>query len=316
MKKKQFKISVIIVTYNRVNYLERAIKSILSQTFTNFELILINNGSNDGTRELCQQYVAKDDRIKLINIEENHGASRGRNIGIDAASSEYITIVDDDDYCEKEMLDHLVNLAINHDADISMCGSYNDFEGRLEPYFIFDELLILDKIKGLDELLKREKYNVAPPTKLFRKKLFEEIKFPEGTLVDDIHVIYKVFDKANKIVAKGTPLYYFRKHESNMTNFIQKNDFTPELLKEYLSMYEKRTIYLSEKVPEIALRARYSEWSYMISICDKIKRYDRNHCYDQFIYMKKKLLKSYHRIIECTFLTEDELKKLKNITMQ
>ncbi|NFA59972.1 glycosyltransferase [Clostridium sporogenes] len=315
MGKKQLKISVIIVTYDRKKYLVRSLESILSQSFSNFELILVNNGSTDGTYELCTNYAEKDSRIKVINIEKNHGASRGRNIGIDVASSEYITIVDDDDYCEKKMLEHLVNLASEYDSDISMCGSYNDFSNKLEPYFIFDEVLILDKVKGLDELLKREKYNVAPPTKLFRKSLFEGIKFPEETLVDDIHVIYKVFAKAKKVVAKGTPLYYFRKHESNMTNFIQSNNLTPELLKEYLSMYKKRTIYLSEKIPEITPRARYSEWSYMISMCDKIKKYNCKNCSDQYIYMQNQLMNNYKEIIECPFITKDEFNKLKNIML-
>ncbi|GAA0061533.1 glycosyltransferase family 2 protein [Clostridium sp. CTA-1] len=313
MRKKQFKISVIIVTYNRKKYLVRSLESILSQSFSNFELILVNNGSTDGTGELCRKYTEKDSRIKIINIKENKGASRGRNMGVDAASSEYITIVDDDDYCQNGMLEHLINLADEYNADISMCGSYNDFGNRLEPYFIFDDLLVLDKVKGLDELLKREKYNVAPPTKLLRKSLFEGIRFPEGVLVDDIHVIYKIFAKADVVVAKGTPLYYFRKHESNMTNFIQSNNLTPELLKEYLSMYKKRTIYLSEKVPEITPRARYSEWSYMISMCDKIKKYNCKNCYEQYIYIKNQLMESYKEIIHSSFITKDELVKLEGI---
>ncbi|APF27170.1 glycosyltransferase like 2 family protein [Clostridium sporogenes] len=313
MNKKQFKISVIIVTYNRIKYLERALKSILSQSFSNFELILVNNGSTDGTYELCTNYAKKDFRIKVINIRENHGASRGRNIGINAASSEYITIVDDDDYCEKEMLEHLVNLSDEYNADIAMCGSYNDFEDRLEPYFIFDDLLVLDKVKGLDELLKREKYNVAPPTKLFRKSLFEGIKFPEGVLVDDIHVIYKVFAKADIVAVKGTPLYHFRKHESNMTNFIQSNNLTPELLKEYLSMYKERTKYLSEKIPDIKERVVYSQWSYMISMCDKIKKYNCKSCNEQYTYMKNQLINRYKDIVQCCYIKRDELKKLENI---
>lgn len=308
-----FKVSVIMITYNRIKYLERALKSISSQTFSNFELILVNNGSTDGTDELCKKYADKDSRIKVINIKENHGASRGRNIGIDVASCEYITLVDDDDYCEKGMLEHLVNLANKYNADISICGSYNDFGHRLEPYFVFDDLLILDKVKGLDELLKREKYNVAPPTKLFRRSLFEGIKFPEDVLVDDIHVTYKVFARADIVVAKGIPLYYFTKHKSNMTNFIQSNRFTPELLKEYLSMYKERTKYLSENIPPIKKRAIYSEWSYMISMCDKIKKYNCKNCYEQYMYMKNRLKNNYQRILKCNFITKEEIVKLKNL---
>ncbi|KAB3539664.1 glycosyltransferase family 2 protein [Alkaliphilus pronyensis] len=306
-------ISVVLVTYNRVNYLERALNSILSQTFTDFELILVNNGSTDGTDLLCQSYVAKDDRIKYITIPVNNGASIGRNVGIEAASSKYLTIVDDDDYCHEEMLEFLINLANTHNADIAMCGSYNDFGHRLEPYFVFEEMLILDRLMGLEELLKREKYNVAPPTKLFKRDLLNQIKFPEGVLVDDIHVIYKVFARARKVVVKGKPLYFFRKHSNNMTSFIQSNQITPDLLNEYLTMYKQRTLYLTERVPGIKHRAKYSEWSYMLSMCNKINQYHCKGCGDIYKDMLKQLSDHYEEIIHSPFTTLKEKESLNDL---
>ena len=199
----QPKVSVILVTYNRMNFLKKSLESVLAQTYRNFELILINNGSIDGSQEFCKECAKRDSRIKFINIKENSGSSRGKNIGLDSCNTEYITIVDDDDYCDRNMLEFLMDLVDKYNADIAMCGSYNDFGDRLEPMFIFDEILVLDKIRGLDELLKREKYNVSPPTKLFKRILFDGIRFPEGVLVDDIHVIYKVFANANKVVTKN-----------------------------------------------------------------------------------------------------------------
>ncbi|WP_069998869.1 glycosyltransferase family 2 protein [Cellulosilyticum sp. I15G10I2] len=306
-------ISVILVTYNRMNYLARALESVLSQTFSNFEVILINNGSTDDTASICKNYTQKDNRIKLISISENQGASVGRNLAIDAASCEYILIVDDDDFCDAKMFEHLVNLITRYDADISICGSLNDFGNRLEPYFIFDELIVLDKIQGLDELLKREKYNVAPPTKLFRKSLFEGLRFPVGALVDDIHIIYKVFSNANTIVAQGTPLYHFTKHDNNMTSFIQSNNLSADLLNEYLLMYRERTEYLSEKIPLIKPRARYSEWSYMISMCDKIVRYQCEGCEQPLAQMVQQLEENYNNILKSPFTTVNEAKTLKKI---
>lgn len=300
------KISVIIVTFNRENYLIRALRSVFAQSLTDFELVIVNNGSTDGSVELCKEYALKEPRIKLINIEQNKGASQGRNAGLDAASGEYITIVDDDDYCEPGMLEHLCNLAKEFKADITLCGSWNDFGDRLEPYFIYDERLILDKVGGLDELLKREKYNVAPPTKLFRKRLFDGIRFKHGVLVDDIHVIYKVFAKADVVVAHGKPLYRFTKHNGNMTSFIQSNRLSPALLEEYLFMYNERKIYLSDKVPEIAARAEYSEWSYMISMCNKIKTYGCDDCERQYAYMIKVLRENETKIKNSYFTTNQE----------
>ncbi len=305
------KISVILVTYNRIGYLPRVLGSVLSQTLSDFELVLVNNGSTDGSAALCEEYAQKDRRIRLVNIPENHGAPRGRNAGLDAASAEYVTIVDDDDFCEPGLLAHLWKLATEYGADISICGSWYEFNGKLEPQYIFDELLVLDKVKGLDEMLKREKYNIAPPTKLFRKQLFDGIRFKEGVLVDDIHVIYKVFANAETVVAQGTPLYRFTKHGGNMTGFIQTNRLTPALLDEYLSMYSERTKYLLEKVPGISQRARYSQWSYMISMCDKIKTFHCDDCDRQYVDMIDSIRENYEEFRNSPFITVREKRLLK-----
>lgn len=306
MSKKIPKISVIMSTYNREEFLPHSIEGVLSQSFDAFELVLVNNGSADGSRKICEEYAAKDSRIKLINIEQNHGAPAGRNAGLDNASCKYITIIDDDDFCEPQMFEFLWALAMNHNADISLCGSWNDYGSRREPYFIYDELLILDKVRGLEELLKREKYNVAPPTKLFRRSLFDNIRFKENVIIDDIHIIYKIFANAGIIAAQGKPLYSFRKHEGNMTGYIQTNKLSPELIKEYLSAFRERTEYLSNKVPGITERARYSEWSYMLSMCDKISLYNCTDCMHTYYLMIKSIRENINEFVNSPFITERE----------
>ncbi|WMT40464.1 glycosyltransferase family 2 protein [Paenibacillus sp. D2_2] len=223
-----------------------------NQTFSDYELILVNNGSTDGTAELCDAYAETDARVKLLTIPQNIGASFGRNRGLAAATGEYVTFVDDDDRCEPSMLSFLADLACEEYADIAICGSYNDFEDRLEPYFIDNKRFVFDRLQGLRELLKRQLYNAAPPTKLFRRSLWKGLSFPDHVLVDDIHVIYKVFERAQRIAVWNIAKYYFRKHSSNMTAFIQGKQMTPELLNEYLAMYQTRAEYLSKHAPEIA----------------------------------------------------------------
>lgn len=310
------KISVIMSTYNRESFLPRSIESICKQTHTDFEFILVNNGSTDNSDIVCKMYAEKDSRIQVVNIEKNLGASNGKNKGIDLAIGEYITIVDDDDYCEPEMLEFLWNLANKHNADISICGSWTEYKDRLEPKYIFEDLIILDTEKGLDELLKREKYNVAPPTKLFRRQLFDKIRFKNNVLVDDIHIIYKVFANANIVVAQGNPLYYFVKHDNNMTNFIQSNKLTADLLNEYLSMYRMRTQYLSERIPAITERSRYSEFSYMVSMCNKIEEYEIIGCEEQYNYMIKSLTDNYEEFSNSPFISKEEKEELEEILLK
>ncbi len=310
----RFSISIIMSTFNRKDYLQTSIESVLNQTFTDFEFILVNNGSTDGSDKICGKYAKKDNRIKLINIDTNQGVSGGRNRGLDEASSEYIAFVDDDDYCEKEMFSFLWELVRKVDADIGICGSWYDYNGSKIEKYIFEEELILNKEKGLDELLKREKYNVSPATKLYRKKLFDGLRFPKDVIVDDIHVIYKVFSKAEIIIAKGKPLYSFRKHVGNVTNFIQTNKFSAELLNEYLEMYRERTEYLCKEVPEIKERAIYSEWSFMISMCDKILKYKCVGCEEQYNYMVEKLGNNFEEIINCSLTTDKEKELIRIFT--
>ena len=113
-------ISVIVPIYNVEKYLEKCIESILAQTYTDYELILVNDGSTDGCYEICQKFSKRDVRIKLIN-KPNGGLSSARNVGIDNSKGDYITFVDSDDYISKYMLQELYRGLCENEADIAMC---------------------------------------------------------------------------------------------------------------------------------------------------------------------------------------------------
>jgi glycosyltransferase involved in cell wall biosynthesis len=278
-------ISVILVTYNREQYLPVMLKSLKNQTFEDYELVLVNNGSTDETMSLCAAYAEEDARVKLLTIPTNLGASFGRNSGFVATTGEYITFVDDDDRCEPLMLSFLADLAHEEKADIAICGSYNDFGDRLEPYFICDKRFTFSRLQGLRELLNRKLYNVAPPTKLFKRNLWEGLSFPDNVLVDDIHVIYKVFERAQRIAVWNIPMYFFKKHSSNMTAFIYNKQMTPELLDEYLAMYQTRAEYLSDHAPEIIPDIEKSMLAFMSNMCDNIIANGLTDCEKQLKYM-------------------------------
>ena len=282
-------ISVILVTFNREHYLPTMLSSLRNQTFKDYELILVNNGSTDNTMKICNNYANNDTRVKLIHNQKNIGASFGRNSGLSQATGDFISFVDDDDRCGPSMLEVLADIAIKTNADISMCGSYNEFSDRLEPYFIFDEKYEFDRLQGLKELLNRKLYNVAPPTKLFRRSLWNGFTFPENVLVDDIHVVYKVFEKAQRVSVWGIPLYFFRKHSSNMTSFIHNRTMTPELLNEYLNMYQTRAAYLIERAPEITKDVELSMIAFMESMCSNIKQNNIHDCDKYLTFMTEYL---------------------------
>lgn len=300
------KVSVIMLTYNRENLVERAIQSILCQTMKAFEYIIIDNGSTDRSGQIADEYAQKDDRIKVVHISKSN-IGTGRNVGLDLATGKYITFIDDDDTAEPDMLEFLYNLAIENDADISLCGSKKEVDGQFLDNCVFSDKLTMTPEEAVVTLLKRKKYNAAMPTKMLRKELFDKIRFKEEGKYDDISVVYKYFAEAKKVVAHGVPKYCFWRHSGNNSAFTS-NDLllTPEQLDEYFDAFRERTEYLSAKLPAIAEYAQYSEWSYMISMCNKIHKNNLVACKQQLEYVEKELIIHYDEFYDSPYIQEFE----------
>lgn len=299
-------ISVIMLVYNREKYVSRAIESILNQTFKNYEYIIVNNGSSDQSGEICNRYAALNPQIKVIHRDRGNIGS-GRNAGLDIATGKFIMYVDDDDIAHPNMLQFLYDLITGHDADIALCGSNKNEFGIEKPNCVFDELLVMNAAESVIELLNRKKYNVALPTKLLKRELFEQIRFREHGNYDDIIVGYRYFAHAKKVVAHGVPHYTFYRHETNNSGFTTNDKLlTPKQLDEYFEAFKERTEYLSEVLPEIADFVRYTEWSYMISMCNKIIRNDLEECKEQLNHIKTTLIEHYDEFYQSEFLKDFE----------
>ena len=300
------KVSVIMLTYNREDLVGRAIESILSQTMTDFEYIIVDNGSSDRSGEIAEEYAKKDSRIKVVHIPKSN-IGTGRNTGLDLATGEYITFIDDDDTAEPDMLEFLYNLAVENGADISLSGSIKEVEGEFLPNCVFEEKLLMTPEEAVVTLLKRKKYTAAMPSKLLKKELFDKIRFKTEGKYDDISVVYKYFAEAKKVAAHGIPKYCFWRHPGNNSAFTT-NDLllTPEQLDEYFEAFRERTEYLSAKLPDIADYAQYSEWSYMISMCNKISKNNLVSCQKQLDFVKKELTEHYDEFYDSPHTQEFE----------
>lgn len=276
------KISVIMLTYNREELLIRAIDSILNQTFKDFEFIIVDNGSTDKSGAIADEYALKDSRIKIIHREQGNIGS-GRNAGLDAATGEYVAFIDDDDYAESDFLEFLYNLAKKHNADIAVCGSTKEENGQQLPNGIYqyDEKYIMDAEQATVNFLWRKLYNAAMPTKLVRREMFDSIRFLNEGKYDDITTTYRYFANAKIVAAHGLPKYCFYRHSGNNSSAATKHHLlNPVQLNEYLAAFRERTEYISKILPQLAGLALYSEWSYMISMVEKIHRYGLNNCAD------------------------------------
>ena len=206
------KISVIVAIYNCENYLTRCVESILNQTHSNLEIILVNDGSTDKSLDVIEQFAAKDNRIKIID-KENGGQSTARNIGLDIATGDYIAFVDADDYIEFNMFAVMMSAIINSNADICICGInyiYKDKFMKLQPenYDTFESSLT-------DKLMS------SPCNKLYKKSIISDVRFPNNLKYEDLHFNMIVYAKSSTIKRIDDVLYnYDRTNENGTINTI------------------------------------------------------------------------------------------------
>lgn len=256
-------ISIIMLTYNRETLVSRAIDSILAQTYQDFEFIIVDNGSTDRSGQVADEYAARDKRIKVKHRGRGSIGS-GRNAGLDIVKGKYVAFIDDDDWVEPDFLEFLLKLAQDNDADMAICGATDK---------AFDEKKVMTPEEALIELMWRKKYNAGFPTKLIHADLFYNLRFQEDESFDDIGLMYKLLAQANKVAYHGLPKYHILRHPGNHSSWTTDHrQITPEILGEYLAVYRRRTEWLSNRFPDRAAAFQYFEWSFMISMVEKIDR--------------------------------------------
>lgn len=256
------KLSIIVPVYNVKNFLSKCINSIRNQTFKDYELILIDDGSTDGSGELCDALAKQNDRTSIIH-QENHGQAHARNIGIGRAKGEYIGFVDSDDWIEPEMFDRMIKMADNNDADIVICRVRKiERDGSVVEEVGPQRELCMNRIKATIEILKDEAIPSFPVNKIYRRSLFDGIKFPEGRIFEDTATIYKVFYKSSKVIAIPYMGYNYMQNP-NGTCHKKYHDVVKHLNKELYNAlaFDERYVFarehedLKEIVPLCAYKA-------------------------------------------------------------
>lgn len=214
-------ISVIMPVYNAQIYLERAVRSVMTQSYRNLEILLVDDGSKDSSGEICDRLAQEDSRIKVIH-QENRGPSAARNRGVDASSGEYITFVDNDDLLNKDFVKVLYELVKKHGCDIGLTKSYPFLdEDKIQQEDMNAECIIMDHVQLSGHLLDMGWTGLAVTmAKLFRRELFEGIRFREDRIIaDDDSTIYLLFWRSDRSVLFPTPLYYYRsKRKGSITH--------------------------------------------------------------------------------------------------
>ncbi len=210
-------ISVIVPVYNVEPYLNRCVDSILEQTFTDFELILVDDGSPDHCPMVCDEYSQKDKRVHVIH-QKNGGLSAARNAGIDwvfaNSDSQWISFVDSDDWVHPEYLERLLNAAVENDVAVSICG-YAETEGE-NP--VINTVEFIPKIWTPENFFVEHNVNaVVAWGKIYQKKCFKKIRYPKGKIHEDEFITHQILFEFEKIAVIEAPLYAYYKNQSGIT---------------------------------------------------------------------------------------------------
>ena len=210
-------ISVIIPVYNVKQYIERCIDSVLNQTYKNIEIILVDDGSNDGCNEICNMYAEKDKRIKVVHIK-NSGVSNARNLGIRLANGDFITFVDADDYIDTSCIEKMYKLCKDEQCDIGIVGTLENNELTNKTNTSGESIdMVLSAENALKEMLNEKYYYGNVWGKIYKTDIWKNIHFNEDTVIgEDMEVLYKVLLKSNKVkINTNERLYYYTKNRND-----------------------------------------------------------------------------------------------------
>ncbi len=260
-------VSIIIPIYNIEDYLDRSIGAAAGQTYENLEILLIDDGSTDHCPQMCDEWAAKDSRIKVVH-QKNSGVSVSRNTGLRMASGDYILQLDSDDYMAPFTVEHLVNTAHEQDADLVICS----FVRGAEDHYCFTQaqnpqVKMVDSTYALTQIYNGAndalRYTV-PWCKLYRKEVLDGVSYPAGKIFEDIYITHTIIDRCKKIALLEEVLFYYYRRENSIMNAVfsfQKLDYLQALVNRVQFFAERGMKDLHEKAYDELLHSLVWEYS-------------------------------------------------------
>ncbi len=282
-------VTVIVPVYNVEQYLDRCIESIVKQTYTNLEILLINDGSTDDSLKKCLEWKNKDARIKVID-KENEGQGPARNVGIEKASGDWLICVDSDDWVKAQYVEKLLYAVLENDADMAVCNYLTFYEKTQEEkvwYGVIEKESLLQTQKEKMCYMSEEPI-AAVYAKIYKKSLLinNQIKLPAVKPAEDLAVLVQTIACAKKIVLITDALYYYwRDRSTSTTNSVNKSKYFTQVF--HYSVNEMKRLGLFEKYCEGQLLILYEHLSFML------KNYTTHEAYMK---MKEEYLQLFNEI--------------------
>lgn len=213
-------VSIILPVYNVEQYIKNCLESIQQQTYSNLEVIIVNDGSTDKSVEYCEQICKIDSRFSITH-KENGGLSDARNVGIDKSKGDYLIFVDSDDFVSQDMVSYLVSCMENNEADIAICDPVHYYSDRqnndLNIFSPASNVKVYETTEALCEMFYQKSFLVSAWAKIFKRELFDDIRFPVGKLFEDSAIMYLLFEKCETIAYSDAELYAYVHRDNSIT---------------------------------------------------------------------------------------------------
>ncbi|MBO7253349.1 MAG: glycosyltransferase [Oscillospiraceae bacterium] len=244
-------ISVVVPVYKVEKYLDQCICSITQQTYRNLEIILVDDGSPDGSGAICDAWTRKDDRIRVIH-KENAGAGAARNTALDEVQGELVSMIDSDDYIHPNMYAHLQSL-MGPDVGIAECVvQMTELDDLQMDDGTNAQILSCNREEAMRLHILDKVFCQTPPNKLYRKEAIGDIRFPVGNLIDDEFFTYRVIGNCKRLVHSDAVMYAYRQQPGSAMH----KPFSLKRL-QGLQAKQQRLAYLKEKLPQLEYEAKF-----------------------------------------------------------
>ena len=254
-------ISIVVPVYKVEPYLEKCVNSILAQTYTNLEIILVDDGSPDRCGEICDQLQQKDPRVVVIH-KSNGGLSSARNAGIEIARGEYIGFVDSDDSIEPDMYEKLYQAIQCDDTKLAVCAvNYVYEDGKILNKPGLGRNAIFNFPEAMIEMNLHRLFDMATWSKLYHRDLFDGLRFPIGKLSEDYYVMFRILDRAQKISYVDATCYNYLQRKNSVTRSSKINHDHEYAAREQME-------YLEEKYPELNVVGHVAYASAALTVYD------------------------------------------------
>lgn len=288
------KISIIVPIYNQEQYLKQCIESILTQSYKNIELLLINDGSTDSSLSICKSFKKEDSRVRVIT-KLNGGLSSARNLGLDVATGKLVMFVDPDDWLLDDAIKKLYDSLLDNQSDIAV-GAYIEYVQSKGKYLIYsndDKTNNYTPLKWFGNEYEAKKINFVQLfttawAKLFKTSLWKHVRFPIGEIAEDDLTIWKSYLLSNKITFINSPVMCYRRHSNSIVHTHSLSSLVS------YKVVEQRLVLLNRIFNDSVNEKRAFLWRMGVHYRDDLKLGKLNSYYD--VASKREILKKYKKL--------------------